>query len=188
MIRAIASDDFPPFGKFVLPLLPVEKKPEELGEVHLFTGVNGTGKTRLLSVTSAILGSHAALLKRVKGLTSDFWIYTTDAVPAPDNFAQWSSIVVRPNFFAGWVQQVGNFVAKLQGNPAFAYSGNAYVSDAKVSAWQTFNGQLVMLVFPFPAPKPIRKRSCRRLRISKSRPRYTPKNLQKLPTRAIQRT
>lgn len=131
MIRAIASDNFPPFGKFVLPLLPVEKKPAELGEVHLFTGVNGTGKTRLLSVIAAILGSHVALLKRMKAVTAGAKIYVTDA-PASENLALWSCMIAESNNVS-WPQYHSNFVPEIQGNPAFAYSGNAYVSDAKVN-------------------------------------------------------
>jgi hypothetical protein len=34
----------------------------------------------------------------------------------------------------GWTRLSGSFVGELQQNPAFAYSGNAYISDAKVSA------------------------------------------------------
>jgi hypothetical protein len=39
MFRVLASDDFPPFGKFRMDFPPVENKPAELAEVHLFTGV-----------------------------------------------------------------------------------------------------------------------------------------------------
>jgi hypothetical protein len=132
MIRAIASDNFPPFGKFVLPLLPVEKKPAELGEVHLFTGVNGTGKTRLLSMIAAMLGSNFALLRRMKGFASGATIYATDACPAPDNLGLWSQMDARSGS-VNWVRFYGNFGNELQTIPAFAYCGNAYVSDAKIS-------------------------------------------------------
>jgi predicted ATPase len=98
MIRAIASDNFPPFGEFELRLLPVEKKPAELGEVHLFTGVNGTGKTRLLSIIAMILGSDVALRKRLKGSTAVISIYAANSVP-PTNTAlnQWRGLSS-----AGW--------------------------------------------------------------------------------------
>ncbi len=135
MIRAIASDDFPPFGKFVLPLLPVERKPAELGEVHLFTGVNGTGKTRLLSIISAMLGGHIPLLRRMKGFTSGTTIYATDEVPAPEDLSRWSNMLVGPAPMpAGYVPHFTSSFAEIQTIPAFAYSGNAYLSDEKVSA------------------------------------------------------
>ena len=132
MIRAIASDNFPPFGKFVLPLLPVENKPAELGEVHLFTGVNGTGKTRLLSIIAAILGSHTALVKRMKGITNRARIFVTDAAPAPEDQGQWSYMIAESSG-VDWREHRSNLFSEIQGNPAFAYSGNAYVSDAKVN-------------------------------------------------------
>jgi predicted ATP-binding protein involved in virulence len=133
MIRAIASDNFPPFGEFVLPLLPVEKKPLDLGEVHLFTGVNGTGKTRLLSIIAAILGGQASLLKRMKGVSFETTIFATDEVPAPDYRGNWSRIVIRPNA-TEFLRTFGPSILQIQKAPAFAYSGNAYVSDAKISA------------------------------------------------------
>jgi hypothetical protein len=132
MIRAIASDNFPPFAKFVLPLLPVEKKPDELGEVHLFTGVNGTGKTRLLSVISAMVGGPIYLLRRMKGISSPINIYATDANPAPGDFSLWSQMVARSDVVS-WTRQLGNFIGQIQQDPAFAYAGDAYVSDAELN-------------------------------------------------------
>jgi predicted ATPase len=77
MLRAIQSDNFPPFGKFGLTLPPVENKPDDLAEVHLFTGGNGTGKTRLLSVLAAMLENPEPLAKRVKGITDPISIRIT---------------------------------------------------------------------------------------------------------------
>ncbi len=133
MIRAIASDNFPPFGEFELPLLPVEKKPAALGEVHLFTGVNGTGKTRLLSIIAAMLGGQASLVKRMKGVPFETTVFATDEVPAPEYRGKWSRILIRPNA-SEFLRTFGPSIAQIQKIPAFAYSGNAYVSDAKVSA------------------------------------------------------
>ena len=58
MFRALASDNFPPFGKLNLQFLEVKNKPADLAEVHLFTGVNGTGKTRLLTVPGGNARGH----------------------------------------------------------------------------------------------------------------------------------
>jgi energy-coupling factor transporter ATP-binding protein EcfA2 len=135
MIRAIVSDNFPPFGEFRLDLLPVEKKPANLGEIHLFTGVNGTGKTRLLSIIAALLGNHVSLLKRMKGFNTQVAICATgdDGPAADNNFGVWPRMNVGQGNL-NWEQFVGgNFFGQHQQIPAFAYSGNAYVSDAKVS-------------------------------------------------------
>jgi hypothetical protein len=65
MIRAIAVDEFHPFGKLLLKFPSVEKEPHDLAEVHLFRGINGTGKTPILSLLGATLGSRHALAARL---------------------------------------------------------------------------------------------------------------------------
>lgn len=133
MFRAIASKNFEPFGQLRLEFPPVPDKPENLAEVHLFTGVNGTGKTRILSVLSAMLGNTKHLLKRMKGGQSSS-IYATSRFPATDNFERWGSYLVAGPTSVGWQHVGGDFIQKHQEIPAFAYSGYAYVTDAPVSA------------------------------------------------------
>lgn len=65
MFRFINADDFPPFGKFEIHFPAVENKPAALAEVHLLTGINGTGKTRILSLLAALLGYQEPLKKRI---------------------------------------------------------------------------------------------------------------------------
>src|SRR5688572_21039276 len=65
MFRFVASDQFPPFGQFHIAFPEVENKPDDAAEVHLFTGVNGSGKTRLLALLAAALGNPQALLERL---------------------------------------------------------------------------------------------------------------------------
>jgi len=112
---------------------PVADKPADLAEVHLFTGVNGTGKTRLLAVLAAMLGGSEALMKRVK---DDAEAATLKATDAPHRLEPWFvahltsgnlSFASPSQFnerFANWCQQV----------PAFAYHGVAYVTDANIEA------------------------------------------------------
>ena len=65
MIRAIAVDEFHPFGKLLLKFSSVEKKLHDLAEVHLFRGINGTGRTPILSLLGATLGSRLTLAARL---------------------------------------------------------------------------------------------------------------------------
>jgi len=50
----------------------VPDKPDDLAEVHLITGENGTGKTRLLCALSAALGQTEPLIKRCRNETLKF--------------------------------------------------------------------------------------------------------------------
>ncbi len=131
MLRAISSDNFSPFGVLELELPAVKDKPKELAEVHLFTGVNGTGKTRLLCLICAILGNHNHLIKRLKGAESTT-VFLTNNFKDFSTKRNWDSFMVLNSSF-GWQNATNSFTWASQ-VPAFAYSGNAYVSDAPVSA------------------------------------------------------
>lgn len=132
MFRAIASDNFPPFGSFVLKLPPIADKPEDLAEVHLFTGVNGTGKTRLLSVLAAMLGNVQPMQRRLKGLDENgVSISGTDEFPLPPQQQMWARMI-SPHANIHW-QTGGPIMTWGAAVPAFAYSGIAYVADAPIS-------------------------------------------------------
>jgi predicted ATPase len=132
MLRAVHFNSFPPFGEFLLKLDPVESRPNELAEVHLFTGVNGTGKTRLLAILAAILGNRGPLTKRLKGggvaqvkVTDISGSLSTQGanwslLDADERNTNWRANTV----LAQWCNSV----------PAFAYGGTPYVSDAPVTA------------------------------------------------------
>ncbi len=131
MFRAIASDTFPPFGNLLIKLPPVENRPEDLAEVHLFTGVNGTGKTRLLSVLAAMLGHSQPMQKRLKGIEKEFYVFGTDQFPPPQERQEWPRMVARSS---GLDWQIGGPIHEwCQTVPAFAYSGIAYVADTPIS-------------------------------------------------------
>lgn len=113
----------------------VENKPPELAETHLLTGVNGTGKTRLLALLAAVLGGGAAVKTRLKGADNAIAVFASDNVQAsvPVRLQRGSGepppVRYVLNFdprssFQKWVSEV----------PAFAYDGAAYVSDAPIAA------------------------------------------------------
>ena len=111
----------------------VRNKPEDLAEVHLLTGVNGTGKTRLLSVLAALLGSSESLLRRVKGLANGTLVYATDSLssPNPPSPPDWALLRVNSGG-TGW-EHFNAFSQWCATVPAFAYHGTAYVSDADIA-------------------------------------------------------
>jgi predicted ATP-binding protein involved in virulence len=131
MFRALASDDFPPFGNFRLDFPPVENKPPDLAEVHLLTGVNGTGKTRILCALSAMLGHGHPLVKRLKGVEKPIQIRGSDQLPVPAAQQNWPSLQAEERA-ANWVQG-GPLMEWASSVPAFAYSGVAYVADAPIT-------------------------------------------------------
>lgn len=68
-INAVKLSDFPPFGQ--VDCIFHETNSPDLGEVHLITGKNGTGKTRLLCLLAASLGNPTSLNnRRARGKTS----------------------------------------------------------------------------------------------------------------------
>ena len=132
MFRALASDNFQPFGNFRLAFPPVDDRPSDLAEVHLLTGVNGTGKTRILSALAAMLGQQEHLKKRLKGVETPIVFFATDKYPDPENPQTWPNRLHATEDNVGWgqggpVQRWGERVA------AFAYSGIAYVADSPIT-------------------------------------------------------
>jgi hypothetical protein len=132
MFRAIASEDFPPFGEFRLELPAVQDKPDDIAEVHLFTGVNGTGKTRVLSVLSAFLGSPEHLQRRIKG-NDIVSLSATDSFLGFADTGQWTHMSAA-GAGIGSGKPGGSFQKWLLSTPAFAYSGYAYLRDSPVTA------------------------------------------------------
>jgi predicted ATPase len=125
MIRSIECDKFPPFGKLAIEFPVVSDRPKGLAEVHLLTGVNGTGKTRLLSVLAAALGNPEPLLRRIKSEQARFQFQIrVDGRKGVAQFHAHSGGLGWPstNETVQWCTQV----------PAFAYQGAAYVCDAAV--------------------------------------------------------
>jgi hypothetical protein len=131
MFRSIASLDFPPFKEFRLDFRPVDSKPSELGEVHILTGVNGTGKTRILSALAAMLGGGDHLVSRMKE-GQDVTISGTGDEGFSSPLGNWPDRIQVHKNGASWTSS-GPFANMLSKLPAFAYSGTAYVKDAPVT-------------------------------------------------------
>jgi len=69
-ITGLTAEGFPPFADLSITFPKQERKgsdEDSLAEVHLFTGENGTGKTRLLAMLAAALGNGSALNRRASG-------------------------------------------------------------------------------------------------------------------------
>jgi AAA domain, putative AbiEii toxin, Type IV TA system len=62
-ITYLESVDFPPFQDLKLDFSATKSK-GKLAEVHLLTGINGTGKTRILCLLAAFLGNPNAIRSR----------------------------------------------------------------------------------------------------------------------------
>lgn len=135
MFRAIASDDFPPFGKFRLDFPEVKNKPADLAEVHLLTGVNGTGKTRMLAAMAALLGGPKALLRRSKGLQEQNELKCADESTVLEKTDLWWRIhysehgAGEPQTYYALARSCKDWTRQV---PAFAFNGVAFLSDAKI--------------------------------------------------------
>ena len=132
MFRALASDNFQPFGNLQITFPPVEDRPSDLAEVHVLTGVNGTGKTRILSALAAMLGQHEHLKKRLKGVVTPIIFRATDKYPNPENPGNWPDRLQAAENNSSWQSgdQLHQWCERVA---AFAYSGIAYVADSPIT-------------------------------------------------------
>ncbi len=137
--------DLPPFKKQLVKF-PAASEDSKLGEVHLFVGENGTGKTRLLSLLAAACGNPAELTARLQRNATNF-VFAADSVSAfvwgirgnPclvfDNPKQVQAELIE-NGEAKSARQKGTR-AKLLGDHgdatlALAFRGSARVTDADI--------------------------------------------------------
>lgn len=133
MFRVLASNNFPPFGDLQLEFPPVENKPDDLAEVHLLTGVNGTGKTRILCALSAMLGNQEPLKKRLKGVVDKpIKIYANDHIPNAKSTNDLGLLYLANESSCRW-NHSGSIHQWAEAVSAFAYSGIAYVADAPIT-------------------------------------------------------
>lgn len=120
-ISALRANPFPPFGQFEIefPHL-VESGDRELAEVHMITGPNGSGKTRLLTLISGSLGSYRELQKRNIGmhLKNFNGIATDESLPFPSD----------------WKDMGQGSLIDRKDTPAMTFCPRAYLETAEVSA------------------------------------------------------
>src|SRR5262249_30061464 len=123
-------DRLAPFGAFEIVFPPLENTKTQEAEVHLLTGVNGTGKTRILAILAALLGHIDPLMKRLKEeSTAQRMVSTTLLYPA----STWEATFrLQASNLLSTTQRTGEVLAALGSVPAFAYSGTAYVTDSSV--------------------------------------------------------
>lgn len=130
MIRKLKIAGITPFGNLEIKFPPVVNKPEDCAETYLITGINGTGKTRLLSIIATILGSPQSFQARMKGFSGNASIRFSDQLDSNENGDSLYEInnssisLSRVNKAHTWASSV----------PAFAYSGVPYVTDSQISA------------------------------------------------------
>jgi hypothetical protein len=135
MFRSLEFENFAPFGeKAHIDFPAVENKPDDLAEVHVLAGVNGTGKTRILCALTVFLGNINPLQARYKGNSTKSRIYVSNQ--------EYQEVKRSGVITKSWFGMQGGCVAEaghgslfhwLNNIPAFAYQGSAYVSDTQIS-------------------------------------------------------
>ncbi len=148
-IRGIYSPSFEPFGELEMEF-PAVENPSALAEVHLFTGVNGTGKTRLLSLLAAGLGNGDALMARLGG-EENVTVFAGDGLGTGSAREIQSHTGLSAGSFFRKQQDSkifyfgravhGNYGINFQRDtlnklPCFAYSGDAHLSDCGITPMQ----------------------------------------------------
>ena len=146
-IAAVAFRDFPPFADAIMEF-PRCGSNGAGGEVHLLTGANGTGKTRLLCLLAAACGNSASLDQRVpperakrvavvgegeRGVPRGGWVreqgraFWTEARDA-------ATLIRSDKPFPVHEQSPNIATCGRAAAAALAFRGMARVSDAKISA------------------------------------------------------
>jgi len=119
-ISALRAKPFPPFGNFEIEFPHAgEGGDQELAEVHVITGPNGSGKTRLLALIAASLGSTREL--GIRGVSSfeDFRGIATNEFGKVGT--HWEDLDLR------------DLIARKQ-TPAMSFCPRAYLEAAEVRA------------------------------------------------------
>lgn len=149
-IESLAVRDFPPFANIGVNF-PPKVEGCKRAEVHILTGQNGTGKTRLLSLLAASLGQKAELDSRIDGTKSFGGVIATSGGKVLAWFLNGNLGVVSANVrdqlaehlprgdTAHWIEHHHSnskgFSALKSGNySAMSFRGVAQISDAEVTA------------------------------------------------------
>lgn len=156
-IAAIRLKHLPPFDDVMFEF--PNKQEVGLGEVHIITGQNGTGKTRLLCALASVLGNFGNLQKRIGGASFELRAFVASKSKgflffqneravvsgqiSPD--VSWHSQISHGGFydmtpnqiFTQMVNPIGFRLNLLQENEvstAFAFRGTTKIVDANVQA------------------------------------------------------
>ncbi|MFT5469087.1 MAG: putative ATP-binding protein involved in virulence [Verrucomicrobiales bacterium] len=133
MIRSIqCEEEFPPFkGEFAMDFHELPPTVPNLAEVHLLTGPNGTGKTRILSAIAAVLGNSKPLQKRSGTESLPSFLSFVEDEKQTYEFSS-DPDVVRAEFHEFLESGVGTSGIGDILRVAFAYSGNPFLSDSPI--------------------------------------------------------
>jgi predicted ATP-binding protein involved in virulence len=129
MFRKLEFKNFQPFADQTVDF-PLPKEKGVVAEMHILTGVNGSGKTRLLCVPAAILGNTEHLDKLMAGSSLKTEIYVDTQAPK-SNYNP--LITIRGVNYTIYGRDKPSISSIFHRIPAFAYSGTAYIQDAKIN-------------------------------------------------------
>ena len=156
-IAAIRLKHLPPFDDvvFSFPL----KKEEGVGEVHIITGQNGTGKTRLLCALASVLGNFGNLHKRIADTSFELRAFVVSKSTGFLFLQNERRVLSGPiRYDVSWLEEIASDIfspsafdkdyptsssptdfrkslsGKNQFSTAFAFRGTTKIVDAKVQA------------------------------------------------------
>ncbi len=131
--RKLLIKGFPPFEDQEITLPKVEIADGSLAETHVITGVNGTGKTRLLSVMAAVLGSNEHIAKRWPDPKGTVFVNKlVELSLAKSKSAHNTASVYCDNTSSNGIFLGRDEWKAFASTLAFAYNGLAYVQDAAI--------------------------------------------------------
>lgn len=146
--EAIRFGELHPFAPQTV-VFPV-KDSEDLAEVHLLVGENGTGKTRLLCALASCCGNDVPLASRVGAVDRKSLKFQVEVLVLvfDDSGSRESRVWQRPDVWVGgeWSHEsfalrpsepVAGIREKVPKINAFSYNGAGTVRDAKVSPLAT---------------------------------------------------
>ncbi len=157
-IESVTLKNFPPFADATIPF-PERAANSQGGEVHLLTGQNGSGKTRLLCLLAAACGNRSELDSRI--LNDAAWTALVAGLfgsiggiwSSRNGIASWWTGAITPtalqgmlskNQATGAIGQTESLMVRAKDSSfpdvpttsALAFRGMARISDAKIAALQ----------------------------------------------------